>query len=45
MSTHVKEHALPPQEFGDHAMVQNQLGNQPLRWSKGGVVVEVLPDR
>ena len=26
-------------------MVQNQAGNKPLRWSKRGVVVEVLPHR
>ena len=26
-------------------MVQNQSGNQPLRWSKRGVVVQVLPNR
>ena len=43
LSTHVKEHA--PLELGDHVMVQNQTGNQPLRWSKRGVVVQVLPNR
>ena len=43
LSTHVKEHA--PLELGDHVMVQNQAGNQPLRWSKRGVVVQVLPNR
>ena len=36
---------LPPLELGDHVMVQNQTGNQPLRWAKRGVVVEVLPYR
>ena len=43
LSAHVKEHA--PLELGDHVMVQNQSGNQPLRWSKRGVVVQVLPNR
>ena len=38
LSTHVKEHV--PLELGDHVMVQNHL-----RWSKRGVVVEVLPHR
>ena len=32
-------------ELGDHVMVQNQTGNQPLCWSKRGVVVQVLPNR
>ena len=43
LSTNVKEHA--PLELGDHVMVQNQAGNQPLRWAKRGVVVQVLPNR
>ena len=29
----------------EHAMVQNQVGNQPTRWNKRGKVMEVLPHR
>ena len=43
LSTHVKEHA--PLELEDSVMVQNQAGNNALRCSRRGVVVEVLPNR
>ena len=43
LSSHVKEDA--PLELGDSIMVQNQAGNKPLRWSRRGVMVEVLPNR
>ena len=39
----MKEHA--PLELCNHVMVQNQTGNQPLHWSKRGVVVGVLYNR
>ena len=32
---------LPPLRVGDHVRLQNQLGNEPLKWDKTGVVVEV----
>ena len=43
----LSEHArdLPPLSLGDAVLVQNQLGNNPRRWEKRGVVVEVLPHR
>jgi hypothetical protein len=34
---------LPPLEFGDHVMLQNQLGNKPKCWDKRGVVVQADP--
>ena len=34
---------LPPIPLGKHVLIQNQLGNQPKRWEKRGVVVEALP--
>jgi hypothetical protein len=36
---------LPPLEIGDpnHVMLQNQLGNNPKRWDKRGVVVQADP--
>ena len=40
---HVKEHT--PRELGDSVVVQNQAGNKPLRWTRRGVVLEVLPNR
>ena len=43
LSEHTKE--LPDLSVGDHVMIQNQLGNNPKRWEKRGVVVEVLPYR
>ena len=30
-------------EIADHVYVQNLVGNQPLRWERTGVVVEVKP--
>ena len=39
LSTHTKR--LPPLRVGDHVRVQNQVGNEPLRWDKTGIVVEV----
>ena len=32
-------------EIGDNVMVQNQAGNKPPRWSRSGVILEVLPHR
>ena len=31
-----------PLQIGQHVLVQNQLGNKPLRWDKTGVVVECM---
>jgi hypothetical protein len=39
LSSKVKEHA--PLALGDHVMIQNQVGNNPTRWNKCGVVVAV----
>ena len=36
-SEHAK--ALPPLKVGDTVMVQNQVGNHPLRWDKRGTIV------
>ena len=30
-------------EVGDHVYLQNVVGNNPLKWEKTGIVVEVLP--
>ena len=38
---HAHTKKLPPLRVGDHVRVQNQMGNEPLRWDKQGVVVEV----
>ena len=43
LSEHAKD--LPPLSVGDAVLVQNQLGNNPRRWEKRGVVVQVLPHR
>ena len=32
---------MPPLRVGDHVRVQNQVGKEPLRWDKTGIVVEV----
>lgn len=32
---------LPPLRVGDHVRIQNQVGNDPRKWDKTGVVVEV----
>ena len=37
LSEHTKE--LPPLHVGDHVAIQNQHGNQPLKWDKRGVIV------
>ena len=37
LSEHTK--ALPPLQVGDHVAIQNQHGNQLLKWDKCGVVV------
>ena len=43
LSEHVKD--LPALKVGDLVAVQNQLGNNPRRWDRRGVIVEVLPHR
>ena len=37
LSEHTKQ--LPPLHVGDHVAIQNQHGNQPLKWDKQGVIV------
>ena len=37
LSEHTKQ--LPPLHVGDHVAIQNQHGNQPLKWDKRGVIV------
>ena len=37
LSEHTK--ALPPLQIGDHVAIQNQHGNQLLKWDKRGVIV------
>lgn len=39
LTEHTKH--LPPLKVGDTVLIQNQVGNQPLKWGKTGVVVEV----
>ena len=34
---------LPPLPLGQHVAIQDQTGNTPRRWSKTGVVLEILP--
>ena len=36
---------LPELKIGDLVIVQNQLGNNPRRWDKRGVIVQALPNR
>ena len=36
---------LKPLNLGDYVSVQNQYGNQPKKWSRTGVIVEVMPHR
>lgn len=38
-SEHTKR--LPPLVIGDHVRIQNQSGNNPIRWDKTGSVIEV----
>ena len=38
-SEHTK--ALPPPKVGDHVYLQNLVGNNPTRWERTGVVIEV----
>ena len=40
LSEHTR--ALPPLQIGDHVAIQNQHGNNPLKWQKRGIVVSVL---
>ncbi len=40
-SEHTK--TLPPLHVGDRVRIQNQIGPDPLRWERTGVVVEVRP--
>ena len=40
-SLHTRE--LKPLDIRDHVYVQNLVGNNPLKWERTGVVVEVLP--
>ena len=40
-SEHTRE--LKPLEIGDNVYVQNLTGNNPLRWERTGVVVEIKP--
>ena len=34
---------LKPLEIGDNVYVQNLVGNQPLRWERTGIVIEIRP--
>ena len=43
LNEHTNE--LPGLSVGDHVLIQNQLGNNPSRWEKRGVIIEVLPYR
>ena len=43
LSEHTRD--LKPLAVGDNVMVQNLLGNNPKRWDKRGIVLEVLPNR
>lgn len=43
LTEHTKE--LPELSVSDHVLIQNQLGNNPRRWEKRGIIVEVLPYR
>ena len=36
-----KTRSLKPLEIGDHVYIQNLTGNNPLRWEKTGVIVEI----
>ncbi len=38
---HAHTKKLPPLRVGDHVRIQNQIGSEPLKWDKTGVVVEV----
>ena len=43
--TDKKERSLEELSIGDSVSIQNQVGNNPTKWSNTGVVVEVLPNR
>ena len=43
LSEHTRD--LKPLSVGDNVLVQNLLGNNPKRWDKRGVILEVLPHR
>ena len=40
-SEHTRE--LKPLQVGDHVYVQNLVGNNPLRWERTGIVIEIRP--
>lgn len=47
-ATHVERlslhtHQLPPLAVGETVLIQNQVGNNPTRWEKTGVVIELGP--
>ena len=39
LSEHTRR--LPPLKIGDHVRIQNQIGPNPLKWDRTGIVVEV----
>ena len=39
LNEHTKQ--LPPLMIGDHVAIQNQHGNNPLKWEKRGVVISI----
>ena len=39
LSKHTRR--LPPLKIGDHVRIQNQIGPNPLKWDRTGIVVEV----
>ena len=47
MHDRLTEHTrdLKPLNVNDSVMIQNQLGNNPKRWDRRGVIIEVLPHR
>jgi len=40
---HTRE--LQPLDIGDHVYVQNLVGNNPRRWERTGIVIEILPHK
>ena len=40
-SAHTKD--LKPLEIGDHVYIQNLTGNNPLRWERTGIILEIKP--
>ena len=41
-SLNQQSHPLDPLNVGDNVFIQNQTGNNPTRWDRSGVVMEVL---